>query len=172
MSQHLETLFLSSVLVLECTPSQVPSLGNFGLIDLDTPQDALFRKSLRDGEDWMLVFSDEFNTDGRSFYPGDDPYWEAADLHYWVSLLIKNIMLQGNVSSPARRPTTWSGMTPLLSQLSMAPWLSLSPKFRLTASISKEVRFIESIKSACLKPRIHRSHLLMVIVFDFRNCDS
>lgn len=30
-----------------------------------------------------LVFSDEFNVDGRSFYPGDDPYWEAADLHYW-----------------------------------------------------------------------------------------
>lgn len=33
----------------------------------------------------QLVFSDEFNTDGRSFYPGDDPYWEAVDLHYWVS---------------------------------------------------------------------------------------
>jgi hypothetical protein len=31
----------------------------------------------------MLVFSDEFNTDGRTFYPGDDPYWEAVDLHYW-----------------------------------------------------------------------------------------
>lgn len=30
-----------------------------------------------------LVFSDEFNTEGRSFYPGDDPYWEAADLYYW-----------------------------------------------------------------------------------------
>jgi hypothetical protein len=30
-----------------------------------------------------LVFSDEFNTDGRTFYPGDDPYWEAEDLHYW-----------------------------------------------------------------------------------------
>lgn len=30
-----------------------------------------------------LVFSDEFNTDGRSFYSGDDPYWEAVDMHYW-----------------------------------------------------------------------------------------
>lgn len=29
------------------------------------------------------VFSDEFNTEGRSFYPGDDPYWQAEDLHYW-----------------------------------------------------------------------------------------
>jgi hypothetical protein len=33
---------------------------------------------------WDLVFSDEFNTDGRTFYPGDDPYWEAVDLHYWA----------------------------------------------------------------------------------------
>jgi beta-glucanase (GH16 family) len=31
----------------------------------------------------QLVFSDEFNVEGRTFYPGDDPYWEAADLHYW-----------------------------------------------------------------------------------------
>lgn len=30
-----------------------------------------------------LVFSDEFNTDGRTFYSGDDPYWEAANMHYW-----------------------------------------------------------------------------------------
>jgi hypothetical protein len=31
----------------------------------------------------QLVFSDEFRVDGRTFYPGDDPYWEAVDLHYW-----------------------------------------------------------------------------------------
>ena len=35
-----------------------------------------------DGEQYELVFSDEFNLDGRSFYPGDDPYWEAVDLWY------------------------------------------------------------------------------------------
>ncbi|KAF8076645.1 beta-glucan synthesis-associated protein [Lyophyllum atratum] len=64
---------------------QVPSIGNFGLIDLETPEDAHFRDSRRDGSRWQLVFSDEFNTDGRSFYPGDDPYWEAADLHYWAT---------------------------------------------------------------------------------------
>lgn len=33
----------------------------------------------------VLVFSDEFNQDGRSFYPGDDPYWEASNLHYWAT---------------------------------------------------------------------------------------
>lgn len=32
-----------------------------------------------------LVFSDEFETEGRSFYPGDDPYWEAVDLHNWAT---------------------------------------------------------------------------------------
>lgn len=62
---------------------QVPEMGNFGLIDRDTPESAYYHTSLNDGSEWELVFSDEFNTDGRTFYPGDDPYWEAADLHYW-----------------------------------------------------------------------------------------
>ncbi|KAF9054959.1 glycoside hydrolase family 16 protein [Hymenopellis radicata] len=62
---------------------QVPMMGNFGLIDLDTPADAYTKKSLRDGTEWTLVFSDEFEEAGRSFYPGEDPYWEAVDLHYW-----------------------------------------------------------------------------------------
>ncbi|KAB5595123.1 Glycoside hydrolase family 16 protein [Ceratobasidium theobromae] len=63
---------------------QVPDMiGNFGLIDKDTPTEALTRTSWEDGSEWDLVFSDEFNTPGRSFYPGDDPYWEAVDLHYW-----------------------------------------------------------------------------------------
>ncbi|KDR83974.1 hypothetical protein GALMADRAFT_236526 [Galerina marginata CBS 339.88] len=64
---------------------QVPSIGNFGLIDLDTPEEAHTRTSSFDGSSMLLVFSDEFNTDGRSFYPGDDPYWEAEDLHYWAT---------------------------------------------------------------------------------------
>ncbi|KAK0188685.1 glycoside hydrolase family 16 protein [Armillaria mellea] len=62
---------------------QVPEMGNFGLIDLDTPEDAYTFTSWRDGSEWQLIFSDEFETDGRTFYPGDDPYWEAVDLHYW-----------------------------------------------------------------------------------------
>ncbi|EPQ53587.1 glycoside hydrolase family 16 protein [Gloeophyllum trabeum ATCC 11539] len=63
---------------------QVPSMnGNWGLIDLDTPQEALTHTSYKDGTEWQLVFSDEFNVEGRSFYPGDDPYWEAVNLNYW-----------------------------------------------------------------------------------------
>ncbi|PFH54812.1 glycoside hydrolase family 16 protein [Amanita thiersii Skay4041] len=66
---------------------QVPDLpGNWGLIDLDTPKEAYTKPSYFDPkQELQLVFSDEFNTDGRTFYPGDDPYWEAVDLHYWAT---------------------------------------------------------------------------------------
>lgn len=59
--------------------------GNWGLVDLETPKSAYTTKSYGDGSEWQLIFSDEFNTDGRTFYPGDDPYWEAVDLHYWAT---------------------------------------------------------------------------------------
>ncbi|KAH7322095.1 glycoside hydrolase family 16 protein [Rhizoctonia solani] len=63
---------------------QVPELPSHrGLIDADTPKSVYTRTSLTDGTTYELVFSDEFNVEGRSFYPGDDPYWEAVDLHYW-----------------------------------------------------------------------------------------
>ncbi|KAF8917659.1 beta-glucan synthesis-associated protein [Mucidula mucida] len=63
---------------------QVPSIpGNFGLIDVDTPQDVYTKTGYENSDEMQLVFSDEFNVDGRTFYPGDDPYWEAVDLHYW-----------------------------------------------------------------------------------------
>ncbi|KAF8555182.1 glycoside hydrolase family 16 protein [Imleria badia] len=58
-------------------------LGNRGLIDVDTPKDAYTKQSYMSGDALELVFSDEFNTEGRSFYAGDDPYWEAPSLHYW-----------------------------------------------------------------------------------------
>ncbi|KAG1715715.1 hypothetical protein ID866_1431 [Astraeus odoratus] len=64
---------------------QVPSLpGLPALIDPDTPSSALYRIG-SDGSTYQLVFSDEFNTDGRTFWPGDDPFWEAENLHYWAT---------------------------------------------------------------------------------------
>ena len=63
--------------------SQIPEMPAYrGLIDPDTPQEALTRTGF-DGKEYELVFSDEFNEEGRQFYPGMDPYWEAVDLHYW-----------------------------------------------------------------------------------------
>ena len=51
------------------------------LIDPDTPQDALTLES-KSGDKWQLVFSDEFNAEGRTFYEGDDQFFTAPDLHY------------------------------------------------------------------------------------------
>lgn len=63
---------------------QVPEIsGHFALIDPETPQSALYYTTHKDQSKWSLIFSDEFNTDNRTFYPGDDPYWEAVDLNYW-----------------------------------------------------------------------------------------
>ncbi|EGW31648.1 uncharacterized protein SPAPADRAFT_51638 [Spathaspora passalidarum NRRL Y-27907] len=51
------------------------------LIDPDTPEEALTMVA-RDNSTWVLVFSDEFNAEGRTFYPGDDQFFTAPDLHY------------------------------------------------------------------------------------------
>lgn len=62
---------------------QVPKLPHLPtLIDLATPESVKSRTGA-DGKTYNLVFSDEFETEGRTFWPGDDPYWEAVNLNYW-----------------------------------------------------------------------------------------
>ncbi|KAF2017080.1 glycoside hydrolase family 16 protein [Aaosphaeria arxii CBS 175.79] len=51
------------------------------LIDPDTPKEFRTRTS-SDGTKQVLVFSDEFNKAGRTFYDGDDPYFQAVDIWY------------------------------------------------------------------------------------------
>jgi beta-glucanase (GH16 family) len=51
------------------------------LVDPDTPALALTRVA-KDGSKWPLVFSDEFNAEGRTFYDGDDQFFTAPDIHY------------------------------------------------------------------------------------------
>ncbi|KAH8827210.1 glycoside hydrolase family 16 protein [Flagelloscypha sp. PMI_526] len=64
---------------------QIPEFQSFpSLIDKDTPESA-YERTGNDGQKYELVFSDEFEVDGRTFWPGDDPFWEAADLHYWAT---------------------------------------------------------------------------------------
>ncbi|KIM41999.1 glycoside hydrolase family 16 protein [Hebeloma cylindrosporum] len=64
---------------------QIPDFtAHVGLIDPDTPKSVYTIPSYANpSKEMILVFSDEFNQDGRTFYPGDDAYWEAMDLHYW-----------------------------------------------------------------------------------------
>jgi len=47
------------------------------MIDPDTPQEFMTRTGFDGNSDWELVFSDEFNEDGRTFYEGDDPFWQG-----------------------------------------------------------------------------------------------
>ncbi|BEJ17394.1 hypothetical protein CspHIS471_0607950 [Cutaneotrichosporon sp. HIS471] len=62
---------------------QYPEIPGFPrMIDPDTPKDAYTHKSF-EGETWDLVFSDEFEKDGRTFFEGDDPFFTAMDIHYW-----------------------------------------------------------------------------------------
>ncbi|RMZ71946.1 glycoside hydrolase family 16 [Pyrenophora seminiperda CCB06] len=60
-----------------------PLLANMrtGLIDSDTPEDVKTRTG-EFGDEYVLVFSDEFNDNGRTFYEGDDPYFYAPDIWY------------------------------------------------------------------------------------------
>ncbi|KAI5948978.1 hypothetical protein KGF57_005041 [Candida theae] len=51
------------------------------LVDPDTPSDALTLES-KGGDKWKLVFSDEFNAEGRTFYDDDDQFFVAPDIHY------------------------------------------------------------------------------------------
>ena len=62
---------------------KTPLLQNVrtGLIDPDTPKDVMTRTSSQ-GQKQVLVFSDEFNTPGRTFYDGDDPFFQAVDIWY------------------------------------------------------------------------------------------
>lgn len=61
---------------------QVPFLFQMAqLVDPDTPSSAATRTGF-DGLPYELVFSDEFNTPNRTFWPGDDPFWEAVNIWY------------------------------------------------------------------------------------------
>jgi hypothetical protein len=99
--------------------------GNWGLIDLETPQSVYTTNGYLDGTEMQLVFSDEFNTDGRTFYPGDDPYWEAVDLHYWQvnSMTLNKVYYEIFMVHPDRL-TIWSGTTRHPLPQKMVPWRS------------------------------------------------
>lgn len=72
---------------------QVPLLINLpSMVDPDTDSQYHSRVGF-DGFDYELVFSDEFNKDGRSFYPGDDPFWEAVDLWVRVEMLSSSVLV-------------------------------------------------------------------------------
>ncbi|KPV74637.1 glycoside hydrolase family 16 protein [Rhodotorula graminis WP1] len=91
-----------------------------GLVDTDTPLEAYTRQGFFDGEVYNLVYSDEFNVDGRTFWPGDDPYWEAVDLRYVRRLFRFSFMSENDPDAV----TTKDGK--LVITLDQEPWNGLN----------------------------------------------
>lgn len=71
----------------DCISDQRPLLSNLrqSVIDPDTPDSVKTRKG-DNGKQQTLVFSDEFNKPGRTFYDEDDPYFQAMDFWYGVTM--------------------------------------------------------------------------------------
>ncbi|KAK0528550.1 beta-glucan synthesis-associated protein [Tilletia horrida] len=72
---------------------QVPDLDIFQVVDPDTPKSAytfisgsVDENLKKTNKKFNLVFSDEFNQEGRTFWKGDDPFWEAVDIWYGATL--------------------------------------------------------------------------------------
>jgi beta-glucanase (GH16 family) len=70
-SKSSSPLIAESKLIVSAT-GQIPNVGPFQLIDRDTPESAYTHTSYETGETWELVFSDEFNNPGRTFWPGGE----------------------------------------------------------------------------------------------------
>lgn len=106
---------------------QVPTMAGTGaLIDVDTPSSALTSTSYGDGSEWQLIFSDEFNMDGHTFYPGDDPFWEAVNLHYWAVRFECHILSQTSAVDITFRLIIWSGTTLWRSIINYSPCFNLN----------------------------------------------
>ncbi len=50
-----------------------------GWVDIDTPKEAYKTRAKEDDYPYHLVFSDEFNVNGRNFFDGNDPRWTAIN---------------------------------------------------------------------------------------------
>jgi beta-glucanase (GH16 family) len=99
------------------------------MIDPATPA-AAHKTQNKDTAPYNLVFSDEFNTDGRNFKAGQDPYWTAvdhfnpttSDLEYYDSSAVTtkggNMVITATMSPDQGHPYT-SGMVTSWNQFCM-----------------------------------------------------
>jgi hypothetical protein len=83
------------------------------------------------GRTQKLVFSDEFNTAGRTFYDGDDPYFQAVDIWYGAT---QDLEVSHKVAIMKQTVLTIrSGTIPMPHTQRMAVLSSSSTLSRLTA---------------------------------------
>jgi hypothetical protein len=66
-------------------------------VDPDTTLQAQITRSLyeKDARPFQLVFSDEFEQDGRTFHDGSDPRWTAIHKNDCESIFFKYILNRG-----------------------------------------------------------------------------
>jgi hypothetical protein len=106
------------------------------LIDKDTPRSAMVKTGMGrvNNENWNLQWSDEFDVDGRSFYPGDDPFWEAVSTYFLQVKRTSHRSLFLRSTSMLMVLATTSGIALLPSQQREAHSSSLPLSKRLTIS--------------------------------------
>lgn len=98
-----------------CISASRPLLKNLrtSAIDPKTPQSARTRKGVN-GDTLKLVFSDEFDDDGRTFYDGDDPFFQGVDIWYGVTQDLE-VCYNRSIRLPYMTDCS-SGMTRMLSR--------------------------------------------------------
>ncbi|THG97039.1 hypothetical protein EW026_g4893 [Hermanssonia centrifuga] len=103
---------------------QVPKLPHLPtLIDLATPESVKSRTGA-DGKTYNLVFSDEFETEGRTFWPGDDPYWEAVNLNYWPLVTLNGMTLRRSRQKMGNLSLLWTKRQSPTSASAVYAWLT------------------------------------------------
>jgi len=124
------------------------------MIDPDTPQEFMTRTGFDGNSDWELVFSDEFNEDGRTFYEGDDPFWQGESER---NRRVGGTRCLGVGSRPVRVLVSRSEMilvfvqglviVPLASTVEIVHWTLLTPRCRSSLLGNSRFRILPPISS-------------------------
>ena len=122
--------FLSVVVI----PDTINAAQAFDWVDPDTPKEARVSSSLStdDERTFALVFSDEFEVDGRTFHDGHDPRWTAVDKDDFTNNPL-NYYSHDQVFSR-------DGNLVIQTEIEPKTWVILDNEGRNYANSSKEVK--------------------------------
>lgn len=77
-----------------------------------------------DGTKQVLVFSDEFNKDGRTFYDGDDPFFQAVDIWYGATQDLEVKHVESCKSYPVLTRVSGMILMPHILKMARSTWNS------------------------------------------------
>lgn len=110
-----------------------------GWIDPETPIDKKSSTSDTDGRAYDLVFSDEFNVDGRNFDDGNDPRWTAINKDDYT-----NFALQYYNKDLARTSNGFLNITSVIEDVSFAVKPNPLSKVPIKDQITKQTKNYQS----------------------------